>query len=363
MEGTPKSSVDKNIILRPTWVEDSKATNCYNCNAEFGMVFTRRHHCRGCGNVFCHYCSNLWLQLGPGFGYAEPQRVCESCFKALANKELTPESFEETLHLKIHEPEDEPPTPAVIKAIAAIEETIAAYEAEKGKGTLEEITKFRELTALVDEHTTRLFRLQKEKLLHLFDLLLEQVFYGSQFEHRVVELFSKFIERESLVKPLKEKKLVPLQFGRRFLALPKPTPEKREKFFLAFLNFCRYFPLDHLLDEDDESDSKFLEELRNYMSTLPFEAQAVFPGLKSTEARTHTKAAMKMLTERFPPETKNFTILLVGKTGVGKSTIFNEVMNNIPGTETWSDEAPGGKSVTNDLKKASIQVGEGRTLT
>jgi len=38
------------------------------------------------------------------------------------------------------------------------------------------------------------------------------------------------------------------------------------------------------------------------------------------------------------------------------------VMNNIPGTETWSDEAPGGKSVTTDLKKASRQIGE-HTLT
>ena len=106
-----------------------------------------------------------------------------------------PESFEETLHIKLLEPEDEPPTPAVIKAVAAIEAAINVYEQEKGKGTIEEITRFRELLVLVDDNTTRLFRLQEEKLLHLFDLLLAQVFRGSQFEHRVVEMFAKFIER------------------------------------------------------------------------------------------------------------------------------------------------------------------------
>jgi len=99
------------------------------------------------------------------------------------------------LHIKLLEPEDEPPTPAVIKAVAAIEAAINVYEQEKGKGTIEEITRFRELLVLVDDNTTRLFRLQEEKLLHLFDLLLAQVFRGSQFEHRVVDMFAKFIER------------------------------------------------------------------------------------------------------------------------------------------------------------------------
>ena len=99
------------------------------------------------------------------------------------------------MHLKIVEPEDEPISPAVQKAVNAIEQAIASYEEEKGKGNLEEITKLRELLVLVDENTTRLFRLTEEKLLHLFDLLLEQVFHGSQFEHRVVDMFAKFIER------------------------------------------------------------------------------------------------------------------------------------------------------------------------
>ena len=95
----------------------------------------------------------------------------------------------------MQEPEDEPPSPAVLKAVAAIEEAIDAYEAEKGKGNIEEITKFRQLLGLVDDNTTRLFRLKEEKLLHLFDLLLDQVYFGSQFEHRVVEMFAKLTER------------------------------------------------------------------------------------------------------------------------------------------------------------------------
>lgn len=139
--------------------------------------------------------------------------------------------------------------------MGTIEAAITAYEEEKGKGTIEEITKFRELLVLVDENTTRLFRLQEEKLLHLFDLLLEQVFRGSQFEHRVVEMFAKFIERgkltlfqfyhqkyqfrcntESLIKALKKTKLVRLQFGRRYIDMSNPQQAKKEKYFHNFLN-------------------------------------------------------------------------------------------------------------------------------
>lgn len=44
------------------WVEDSSVTHCYNCNNEFTFI-TRRHHCRLCGRVFCHFCSNYYAKL------------------------------------------------------------------------------------------------------------------------------------------------------------------------------------------------------------------------------------------------------------------------------------------------------------
>ncbi|CAN0212412.1 unnamed protein product, partial [Ectocarpus fasciculatus] len=30
---------------------------CYGCNSPFTM-FRRRHHCRVCGQIFCHTCSS-----------------------------------------------------------------------------------------------------------------------------------------------------------------------------------------------------------------------------------------------------------------------------------------------------------------
>ena len=38
------------------WVPDADATACLACAAKF-TLFRRRHHCRGCGEVFCDDCT------------------------------------------------------------------------------------------------------------------------------------------------------------------------------------------------------------------------------------------------------------------------------------------------------------------
>lgn len=54
--------------------------NCMicRCRVEFG-VFTRKHHCRACGQIFCDRCSNKQMLL-PQFGIEKKVRVCEACF-------------------------------------------------------------------------------------------------------------------------------------------------------------------------------------------------------------------------------------------------------------------------------------------
>ena len=37
--------------------DDNKETRCFKCKTFFNM-WRRRHHCRGCGRIFCHYCCN-----------------------------------------------------------------------------------------------------------------------------------------------------------------------------------------------------------------------------------------------------------------------------------------------------------------
>nr|XP_034955780.1 zinc finger FYVE domain-containing protein 16 isoform X1 [Zootoca vivipara] len=64
---------------QPSWVPDSEAPNCMNCQAKF--TFTkRRHHCRACGKVFCTACCNRKCKLQ----YLDKEaRVCISCYESI----------------------------------------------------------------------------------------------------------------------------------------------------------------------------------------------------------------------------------------------------------------------------------------
>ena len=65
----------------PKWVEDHERLGCVECGVKF--TFTRRrHHCRGCGEIFCGRCSRNRLTL-PQFGFHVPVRVCDHCQRAL----------------------------------------------------------------------------------------------------------------------------------------------------------------------------------------------------------------------------------------------------------------------------------------
>ena len=64
---------------RPVWVPDSSATACARCRANFSFEL-RRHHCRFCGKVFCHYCSSKSRPV-LALGYLEPVRVCDVCYE------------------------------------------------------------------------------------------------------------------------------------------------------------------------------------------------------------------------------------------------------------------------------------------
>eukprot|EP01029_Cantina_marsupialis_P022906 TRINITY_DN562_c0_g1_i1.p1 TRINITY_DN562_c0_g1~~TRINITY_DN562_c0_g1_i1.p1 ORF type:complete len:236 (-),score=41.65 TRINITY_DN562_c0_g1_i1:140-847(-) len=57
------------------WVPDQDVTNCQGCTAKFS--FTRRkHHCRGCGGIYCASCSSNKAMVNEKL-----QRVCEGCYK------------------------------------------------------------------------------------------------------------------------------------------------------------------------------------------------------------------------------------------------------------------------------------------
>uniref|UniRef100_M4BA74 Myosin motor domain-containing protein n=1 Tax=Hyaloperonospora arabidopsidis (strain Emoy2) TaxID=559515 RepID=M4BA74_HYAAE len=63
----------------PRIVKWARSNNCYECEEPFNL-FVRRHHCRMCGNSFCHEHSNRRVSVF-GIGFDDgPVRVCDKCF-------------------------------------------------------------------------------------------------------------------------------------------------------------------------------------------------------------------------------------------------------------------------------------------
>ncbi|GIY88146.1 hepatocyte growth factor-regulated tyrosine kinase substrate [Caerostris extrusa] len=67
----------------PEWADGSC---CHRCRTQFTVV-QRKHHCRNCGQIFCHKCSSRTCPI-PRFGIEKDVRVCEGCWENI-NKPLT----------------------------------------------------------------------------------------------------------------------------------------------------------------------------------------------------------------------------------------------------------------------------------
>ena len=85
------------------WVHDNMADKCYFCQKTFDF-FTRKHHCRNCGNIFCYACCSNYMVI-PSFITDRPdpadywnlsyyiapmratkERVCISCVEIIQEK-------------------------------------------------------------------------------------------------------------------------------------------------------------------------------------------------------------------------------------------------------------------------------------
>ena len=81
VSATSMTSRDSSFLMfsvaAPAWVADEASDVCQQCSTEFAIL-VRRHHCRGCGGLFCWTCTERRLAL-PHYGYVSPVRVCVSC--------------------------------------------------------------------------------------------------------------------------------------------------------------------------------------------------------------------------------------------------------------------------------------------
>ena len=79
----PKFEHDaQGVALLPSWQPDKATSVCSGCSSAFTLFF-RRHHCRGCGKVFCDYCTQYRFKLKArnqqGAVVVGPQRMCCDC--------------------------------------------------------------------------------------------------------------------------------------------------------------------------------------------------------------------------------------------------------------------------------------------
>jgi hypothetical protein len=59
------------------WMPDSAVSECSLCRRKF-TAMRRKHHCRRCGHIFCHQCTQhtrVIAHVSP-----KPVRVCVRCF-------------------------------------------------------------------------------------------------------------------------------------------------------------------------------------------------------------------------------------------------------------------------------------------
>ncbi|XP_075043190.1 zinc finger FYVE domain-containing protein 1-like [Mixophyes fleayi] len=59
------------------WVSDQEISQCHECKKPFTPKMSR-HHCRACGQGFCHMCSDVQRPV-PSRGWHHPVRVCQGC--------------------------------------------------------------------------------------------------------------------------------------------------------------------------------------------------------------------------------------------------------------------------------------------
>ena len=100
-----------------SWVGDNMVTQCHNpvCKTEFSF-YVRKHHCRSCGNIFCHKCSDYYITI-PKFIKDRPdeadywnisyyitalkgtaQRVCEQCYDMIKEKTRSYEKISDIIN-------------------------------------------------------------------------------------------------------------------------------------------------------------------------------------------------------------------------------------------------------------------------
>uniref|UniRef100_A0A8C6T3U0 Si:ch211-11n16.2 n=1 Tax=Neogobius melanostomus TaxID=47308 RepID=A0A8C6T3U0_9GOBI len=67
-------------VAPPYWRPNNDITACHGCEKMF-VESERKHHCRSCGEGFCHPCSSHRMPVPERGWGSNPVRVCQSCYR------------------------------------------------------------------------------------------------------------------------------------------------------------------------------------------------------------------------------------------------------------------------------------------
>ncbi|XP_061574976.1 zinc finger FYVE domain-containing protein 1 [Cololabis saira] len=67
-------------VAPPYWRPNVDITNCHGCQKLFEEA-ERKHHCRSCGEGFCHPCSSHRMPVPERGWGSSPVRVCKACYR------------------------------------------------------------------------------------------------------------------------------------------------------------------------------------------------------------------------------------------------------------------------------------------
>lgn len=88
---SPASNLNRKkigILPRRTcvWVDDESVDECYQCHSAFTW-YIRRHHCRGCGRIFCYNCSKYTINATEinKSGIIDPEKYLIDSLKSSTN--------------------------------------------------------------------------------------------------------------------------------------------------------------------------------------------------------------------------------------------------------------------------------------
>ncbi|XP_061683975.1 zinc finger FYVE domain-containing protein 1 isoform X2 [Syngnathoides biaculeatus] len=67
-------------VAPPYWRPNTEITACHGCHRAFEEA-ERKHHCRSCGEGFCHLCSSHRMPVPERGWGSSPVRVCMACYR------------------------------------------------------------------------------------------------------------------------------------------------------------------------------------------------------------------------------------------------------------------------------------------